>query len=277
MRLATDIIDVARPILERSPVLTDNDLANLATTQSEAHRFAISGRLFLSALVTDVLVKRGSPRVLIRVAGNDGAELSPDGVATLVERSSGDEVLEATLASRRDRPDGGIGALLPHLSGVVADRLAALGFKGMEGRGAELQERLRKHFADRSRDLKDVVTIAGQIKAGKMRVEDSVLRLAQARRSYDLGALFGMLTEIPRQITIRTIQKREIEPLLILCRTLGLSWQAVSSILEMRAVRARETYSPSRSIRLAYEALDLQAAEKAVRLLRVRARAADPV
>jgi hypothetical protein len=144
-----------------------------------------------------------------------------------------------------------------------------------ERRELDLQERLKRHLAETSRDLRDVVTMASQIRNGTAGIEDSVLKLARARRSYDLGALLGILTDIPRQIAIRAMQKREVEPLLVLCRTLGLSWATVSAILEMRSIRAREAYAPSRAMRALYETLEAQAAERTVRLLRVRAKAAD--
>jgi uncharacterized protein (DUF2336 family) len=274
LRLASDIIGVARPILERSTVLTDGDLVDIATTQSDDHRYAISARQTLSSPVTDVLVSHGSARVLVRVAGNDGAELSPEGISTLVRQSHENELLEVTLASRRDSSASDLTALVPKLSAAIAEKLAALGMG--ERRGLDLQERLKHHLAETSRDLRDVVTMASQIRNGTAAVEDSVLKLARARRSYDLGALFGILTDIPRQIAIRAMQKREVEPLLVLCRTLGLSWATVSAILEMRSIRAREAYAPSRAMRVLYETLEAQAAERTVRILRVRARAADP-
>lgn len=277
LRLATDVIGVARPILERSPVLTDEDLSGIATTQSDDHRYAIGGRASLSAPLAEVLVSRGSARVLERVASNDGAELSPASLTTLVERSQGEAGLEVTLASRRDRGEAGFAALIPGLSDAVADRLAALGLDPGRRQALDLKDRLKRHLAETSRDLRDVVTIASRIKAGQMSLDECALRLARSRRSYDLGALFGMLADIPRQITIRTMQNRDAEPLLIVCRTLGLSWRSVEAILEMRAVRAHEPYAPSPATRRAYDALDAEAAERTVRLLRVRARAADPV
>jgi uncharacterized protein (DUF2336 family) len=274
LRLAGDIIDVARPILERSPALTDEDLVGIAATRTDDHRYAISARQTLSSPVTDVLVRHGSARVLARVAGHDGAELSPESVSTLVRQSGDDELLEAAMVARRDRAARDLAALVPKLSAAVAERLAALGMG--ERRSVDLQERLKRHLAETSRDLRDVVTMAAQIRNGRAGIEESVLTLARGRRSYDLGALFGILTDIPRQIAIRALQKREVEPLLVLCRSLDLSWTAVSAILEMRSVRAREAYAPSQAMRVLYEALEAQAAERTVRLLRVRARAADP-
>src|SRR4051812_33840654 len=59
-RLARDHdIAVASPVLARSSRLSDADIAQIAGTHSQAHRFAISGRLVLSDTVADVLADCG--------------------------------------------------------------------------------------------------------------------------------------------------------------------------------------------------------------------------
>src|SRR3954447_6929557 len=62
--LAVDDIAVARPVLERSPVLADADLVRLSGAGSDEHLQAISRRKTLSQLVTDALLERGSRVVL---------------------------------------------------------------------------------------------------------------------------------------------------------------------------------------------------------------------
>ena len=59
IRLATDCIEVAHPILERSPVLDDDDLA--VTGRSTAHHaLAIAGRERLSECLAVVAPIRGT-------------------------------------------------------------------------------------------------------------------------------------------------------------------------------------------------------------------------
>lgn len=76
VRLATDDLEVARPILERSPALTDDDLAQIVRTQAAPYALAVAGRNHLSAGPGDLLADTDEPEVIAVLAGNDGAELS---------------------------------------------------------------------------------------------------------------------------------------------------------------------------------------------------------
>ncbi|MEP7241239.1 MAG: DUF2336 domain-containing protein, partial [Devosia sp.] len=58
-KLANDsAIDVAQPLLEFSNVLSDDDLIEIAATQSEAHRVAIAGRTVVPERVGEAISVR---------------------------------------------------------------------------------------------------------------------------------------------------------------------------------------------------------------------------
>jgi uncharacterized protein (DUF2336 family) len=96
--------EVATPVLRESAVLTDNDLASVANKRGETHMMAMASRPALGPQVTDVLVERGSQNVLHAVSANEGAKFSDDGATTLATRAANDEVLQNTLAQRKDLP-----------------------------------------------------------------------------------------------------------------------------------------------------------------------------
>ena len=58
---SNDEISIARPVLTRSARLTAEDLVELAQTKGEQHLLAISGRWWLTEVVTDALLKRHYP------------------------------------------------------------------------------------------------------------------------------------------------------------------------------------------------------------------------
>ena len=63
-RLANnDEISIARPVLTESARLSADDLVALAETKGEQHLLAISGRWWLTEIVTDALLKRHYPSV----------------------------------------------------------------------------------------------------------------------------------------------------------------------------------------------------------------------
>ena len=274
-RLAADAIDVARSILQRSRQLSDGDLADIARTTSNDHLLAISERRSLSPVVTDVLVERGDERVVERVAENHGARFSQHGYATLVERAAENEELQMRLAMRRDLDEAGMSALIPHLSERVVQTLTRQGLTGPDPTSFGLIERLRNRLAEADQELREVMDLAAAIKAGRRDLGDTVLRLTKARRSYDLSVLLGLLIGLPKDIVVKSMQRRQVEPILILCRALAMPWTLVEAVLTMKATKAGEAYRSSANLQRTYEALTLDAAERAMRLLKVRAAAAE--
>src|SRR5262249_38181034 len=126
LRLARDHdIAVAAPVLARSRRLSDADIAQIAGTHSQAHRFAISGRLGLSETITDVLVDCGDRDVLRNLAINHGATFSTGGMTMLCARAINDAVLTEKLGRRHDVPASALRGLLTAGSAEVRHRLLA--------------------------------------------------------------------------------------------------------------------------------------------------------
>jgi uncharacterized protein (DUF2336 family) len=67
-----DEIEVAGPMLEKSPHLATEILVATARTKSQKHLLAISRRKALEEAVTDVLVERGDQPVVLSTACNPG-------------------------------------------------------------------------------------------------------------------------------------------------------------------------------------------------------------
>lgn len=68
--LATDSIDISRPVILRGSALTDDDLLRLIAGGSEAHRIACAGRPHIGESVVKALFKTGSRAVLAALAKN---------------------------------------------------------------------------------------------------------------------------------------------------------------------------------------------------------------
>jgi len=101
---SNDDITVAGPMLEKSKVLTDENLIEIAKTKGQAHLMAIASRSQVSETVTDALVDRGVADVTQKVIANDGAKLSELGFVKVVHEARTDEELATALAERRDVP-----------------------------------------------------------------------------------------------------------------------------------------------------------------------------
>lgn len=102
--LANDLFSIARPVLARSPVLRDIDLLDIIEARTQEHLLAISTRKTLPENVTNALAEKGNSAVLVQLAKNHGALLSPPTIAHLVGRSKSVEPLQKPLIEREDMP-----------------------------------------------------------------------------------------------------------------------------------------------------------------------------
>jgi uncharacterized protein (DUF2336 family) len=101
----SDIV-VAGPLLEKSNVLTDADLVEIADKDRKDPAFlsAIATRPQLSEAVTEVLIRRGNAAIARRIIDNSAASISEASFARMVTSIENDKELAAAIGSREDLP-----------------------------------------------------------------------------------------------------------------------------------------------------------------------------
>jgi uncharacterized protein (DUF2336 family) len=102
--LAKDDINIARPILTRSPQLLEEDLIAIIGSASKDHAVAIARRPRLAERVGDVLIESGDIQIFEALAENQTAKLSRGALGALAVRSEAHEPLQKMLLSRKDLP-----------------------------------------------------------------------------------------------------------------------------------------------------------------------------
>lgn len=119
LQLVADEIEVARPILEQSPVLTDADLVRVVRTYSLQYALAVAGRQRLSEALADELVGTAAAPVVARLVGNQGANLSQPTLRRVMEDFAGHAEVQARLVRRPELPY----ELVERLVGLIGERL----------------------------------------------------------------------------------------------------------------------------------------------------------
>ncbi len=99
--LAFEPLEISKPILARSPILTEDDLLELAT-EGEEHRLLIARRPRVSEAVSEAVAKYREARCLNALACNEGAELSGRSATDFADIAKADEELQTALARRTD-------------------------------------------------------------------------------------------------------------------------------------------------------------------------------
>lgn len=268
VRLAGDIIEIAEPVLIRSPVLADDDLVRLALQKSQGHLLAISRRDRLSERVTDVLVDRGDALVLDAVAENLGARFSGPGVAVLAEKASSRATLWCRLVDRADLAADVAKRLTPELAESMAAEMARRGLGLVSTQSQTLLQEVRDTLAARleaaAARARPLAELIEQIAVGTLRFGDAVTELADADRVSDLSVLLGRRAGIASHAVVRDLFASDEAGLMKTCRAAWLELESFSAVLRMRRRRRPfETADVGRLLR-AYQAMPEPAAAKDV-------------
>lgn len=269
MTLAADEdIAVARPILSRSPVLREADILQLAQASSDDHLDAIATRPSLSTQVTDVLIDRGSDKVLRTVSGNTGAQMSESGMRRLVDRARQDHDLCLSLADRGD------------LSPAVLEQLETIVCEGMAG-GAEagdaiaaLRARASALIAEELRKRKANISaterIIAAVESGSISLDNGLRSLLDGGRLLDLSTVIAHFLRFDRNFVFQQIAAGDLNTVLLAFRALKVSFDNLKTTLVLRARKRRGDKAAETLTRAEYEAIDVASAQRAMRFLKVR-------
>ncbi|MES2473794.1 MAG: DUF2336 domain-containing protein [Pseudomonadota bacterium] len=102
--LVDDSIEVARPLIINSPLLTESDVLKMIAEAGIGHQVAVAGRPNIGVPVTDALTKCDAESVLVALVRNATARISSSGYETLVQKSRAMSGLQEPLIRRPDLP-----------------------------------------------------------------------------------------------------------------------------------------------------------------------------
>jgi uncharacterized protein (DUF2336 family) len=155
--LAWDQSDIAAPVLQRSPLLTDADLVDCAASADVAAQSAVARRSNLSPGISAALAEVGQREAILTLVGNRDAALRPCDLHRILERFGDDgEVREALL--RRPSSPASIKACI-----AVATALD-LGAAAKRWLPSERAERVARQGRDRA-----ICSIASSCPPGERR------------------------------------------------------------------------------------------------------------
>jgi uncharacterized protein (DUF2336 family) len=116
-RLAGDELEVARPLLARSPLLGDADLAEIVRTHAMPYALAVAGREHLSEALSDLLVDTNEPEVIAALTGSPSAQLSVATLRRIADDYRGERIIQDRLVRRPALPYEVVDQLVGALGG----------------------------------------------------------------------------------------------------------------------------------------------------------------
>jgi uncharacterized protein (DUF2336 family) len=270
-----DNIAVAEPVLTRSARLSNKDLIEIASTKTQAHLLAISGRPQIDTAVTDALLQHGNRHVFHKLAENHGAGFSENGFATLVKHSEDDEQLAEKVGLRRDVPMPLFRELLQRATETVRSRL-------LGSADPETCRRVQSALAIISDDVRHEAgfchdhnfaeahaRVLALHKKGELR-ESTILSYAKMQQYADMIAGVSLLCGAPMQLVENLLQSKHRETFLIPCKAAGLQWETVCILMTHRFVGASLSGDDHDTVHADYAKLSPAAAERVLRFWHVR-------
>ena len=262
-----DEVSVAQLVLRLSPVLSDDDLAAIAVTHSQAHLVAIAERASLSETVTDVLVERGDRQVLRTVSGNEGAAFSDRGLDKLIKRGDGDTQIARNLAERSDN----LPAAQARRVLQIAAQMSLTPAPDVETEVVDASK--NKNFARKARERRlEIRLLIADLKEGKRAIDDVVTSLCTDDRAFDLAQVISTFSDIPNTQALRALLQKDASGIAVACKAMGLSASGFRSVLEMRASRLDIPAKQIDRDLVSYEGLTAELSERAMRFLKVRSK-----
>jgi hypothetical protein len=264
-----DEIAVAGTVLANSNRLTTGDLVEIAKTKGQDHLLAISGRTNLPEAVTDVIVDRGERNVIRKLADNATARFSDTGYSGMVARSGADDELAEVLGLRIDLPVKFLQELLQRATDAVRARLALIA-------PAELREeiqRVLKTIANQTRgerpplrDFSRAEAVVKRMKGLNELNDTAVTSFAEAKRFDEVAASLAILNNsAPTDMMARLLEGLRTDLILIPCKSAGLVWATVETILCHRPVKHRIDEATLKLALKDYGKLSAETAERTVR------------
>jgi uncharacterized protein (DUF2336 family) len=261
-------IAVAGSVLANSSRLRTSDLVEIAGTRGQDHLLAISGRVNLPEAVTDVIVERGERKVIRKLANNASARFSDTGYSGIIARADADDELTEILGLRIDLPVKFLQDLLRRATDAVRARLMAIA-------PPELQEEIKRALMtianaarqdmSSARDFSRAEQLVKVMKDRNELNDAAIIKFAEAKKFDEVAASLAILNSVPTEMMARLLEGPRSDLILIPCKSAGLNWLAVETILSNRPLQQPISEA---TLKLAWKDYGKLSAETAQRTLR---------
>ncbi|HUZ12502.1 MAG TPA: DUF2336 domain-containing protein [Caulobacteraceae bacterium] len=279
-RLAGDgAIEVARPMLERSGTLSDEDLMQLAQNRGQEHLQAISRRGVVSQALADVVVRRADDETLGVLLRNEGAALSRPAHEAAVDRAAANPALHEAVVSRRSLPVDLLNEMYfvveTRLRSRILERNAAVDPAALEAALAAGRTRLAAEdgalppdYAAAERDVKALA-------ARKALTPRALVGMLRARQTTRFLLALGQLAEIDFHTAQLILERRELDALAIVCKSAGFERPLFLTFAVLMLGREADAMGRAREYGDLYADLPRESARRTLRFWRMRRQAAD--
>jgi hypothetical protein len=259
VKLANDDIEVARPLLEFSNVLSDDDLIDIISNQGEAHRTAIAGREHVPERVGEAIVDHGATGSVVRLVRNPNAEIGHGMLEKLVARATTDAAIMADLRGRAEIDWKSLRGEIDSVAGKVLESLGEVdrSFDPVAAGkvNAVVYNRLRNRAGFNAKDWK---VAYNQVKAlaDRRQLDDRALaRFARFGYGHHAAAALTVMVRVAPEVLVKWLAMQDYAALTVAMRTLGLNTDLYLSTISILPWRDLPTERDKKNLAVRYESL----------------------
>ncbi|MGZ8408231.1 MAG: DUF2336 domain-containing protein [Caulobacteraceae bacterium] len=272
-QLARDDIAVSAPVLAASPVLTETDLVELASSYDQGRLRAISQRPQVPVAVSDTIVERGDDKTLGVLLQNQGAAFSRHASEAAVERAQENEDLHEAVVRRADLPPD----LLNELYFTVEQRLRQEIIARNENLAPEVLEAALAAGRARIRPAEALprgyATLAAQvrdqIKMGMMAPSTLAALMRRDDRTKFMIAL-SELAGVDYPVIARIFAFKNIDSLAVVCKAAGFDRALYLTLVILMLGQDGNAMGQAREYGDLYNQLGEDTAMRTIRFWRLR-------
>ncbi len=266
--LAASPIDVARPVLEKSSVLTQDDLIGITVHQSRDHVATIAGRWDIGPQLADALVTYGNDDVLRIMFGNANAKLGEKALITVGKRAINAVHLQPMLMQRNDLPVELMSLLMEK---VLGEHRVTLLSKLIRVDPVDAAHKFQIPKKTRqSRQFIDATQLAERL-ARRRGIDESILvDLAIKKKQLELLLCCSKLFRIDLDLTLGILSEKTGLSLATFCRGNELNVHTFSQIFAASGTNGPQASASMLNVLQFYKRLPIPDAIDAIKIWRQR-------
>jgi hypothetical protein len=274
-KLANDTIEVAQPLLEFSNVLNDDDLIDIITNRSEAHRVAIAGRPNVPERVGEAIAEHGGSPSVLRLVTNQTAELGNTTVERLVVRAGSDAALADGL---RGRTDIDWAAMRSHINAAGQKVLESLGTATRPidpvtaGKvNAVVYNRMRNRAGFSAQEWKVAYNQVKAMYDRRQLDEKALTRFARFGYGHHSATALSVMLQVQPEVFVKWLAAQDYVAITVALRALGISADLFEALIATMPWRDLPTDADKTNVRSRFEALSPEEAQGIFELWRTHA------
>ncbi|MAK62737.1 MAG: hypothetical protein CMK09_17345 [Ponticaulis sp.] len=266
-------INVARPVLENSTQLTDDDLIKVVTSRTQEHILAITKRKGVSESVSGAIVDRGADHVIASLLDNSTAEIGRDSMEKVANKAINSDLLQKSFVGRDDVPLDLLNELVlvveKDLREEIMNRFQNVSESELDAALARSRRLVRQNFGRESREQKIAISQIDRISQYEPLTTNHLPRFLKEHDAAAFSEVLNRLSGIGYQNALNIYKGRDVDSLAFVMKALDapLNVFAVTAayiVGKFHAVNAVQEFGPL------YQEVSHEAASRALRFWKVR-------